>query len=153
MGAIQDILDKFGNETVQIIRDNLSSTGTNASGRTSSSLQSVGRQNKVTVSGKAFIYVVETGRRPGRMPPVGAIQQWLKTGKVSFTGKIESAAWAISRTIAEKGTKLFQSGGREDIITPAISDERVDKLTKDIADVSFKKVVKVIDNAITNSNS
>lgn len=148
MGAIQDILDKFGKETVQIIQTNLAVTGTNASGQTSASVKSESSKNRVTVSGKAFIYVVETGRRPGRMPPVSAIVKWLETGKVSFSGKIESAAWAISKTIAAKGSSLFRKGGREDIITPAISDERVDELTKDIADESFRKVVKVIDDGI-----
>lgn len=152
MGAIQNALDKFGRETVSIIQTNLSSTGTNASGQTSQSVQSTSTPNSVTVTGKAFIYVVETGRKPGRRPPVDNIIQWLQTGKVSFTGKIESAAFAISKAIGEKGSKLFREGGREDIITPAVSPERVDKLTKEITDISFKKVVKTIDNGITNSN-
>lgn len=148
MGAIQDILDKFGKETVQIIQDNLASTGTNATGRTSQSLRSVSTKDSVVVSGKAFIYVVETGRRPGRRPPVSAIMEWLQTGKVSITGTIESAANAISFTIGKFGSKLFREGGREDIITPAISDKRVDQLTKDIADAALDKTVVVIDNAI-----
>lgn len=152
MGAIQDILDKFGRDTVQIIQDNLSSTGTNASGQTSQSLRSESTSNSVKVSGKAFIFVVETGRKPGRRPPVSKIKQWLESGKVSFQGKIESVAFAISKKIGEQGSKLFREGGRHDIITPAIKQERVDELTKQIADVSFKQTLKLIDNGITNNN-
>ncbi len=148
MGAIQDILDKFGKDTVQIIQDNLATTGTNASGQTSASVRSEPRPNRSTVTGKPFIYVVETGRRPGRRPPVSKIMEWLQTGKVSITGTIESAANAISFTIGRIGSKLFREGGREDIITPAISDDRVDQLTKDIAGASLKVTVEVIDNAI-----
>jgi len=154
MGAIQDVLDKFGKETVQIIRDNMASTGTNASGQTSQSLRSESTPNSVTVSGKAFIYVVETGRGPTKKGNQGGptlqsqILGWLETGKVSFTGTIESASWAMSKFIHEHGTELFRTGGRDDIITPAISDERVDKLTKEVADISFKKTVKVIEDGI-----
>ncbi len=148
MGAIQDLLNKYGNQTVQIIRDNLATTGTNASGQTSASVQSVTTPNRVTVSGKAFIYVVETGRKPGKMPPVSRIIEWLETGKVSFSGSIQSTAWGISKTIAKVGSSLFRSGGRDDIITPALDDKRIDQLTKDIADVSFQKVVDVIEKGI-----
>lgn len=152
MGAIQDALDKYGNDTVNIIQSNLSSTGTNASGQTSQSLKSESTPNSVTVSGKAFIFVVETGRKPGRMPPVGPIKKWLESGKVSFSGKIDSVAFAISKVIAEKGTVLFRQGGRKDIITPALDDKRLDKLTDTIADISFDKTIKVIEDGIASNN-
>ncbi len=152
MGAIQDVLDKFGKETVSIIQGNLSSTDTNATGKTSASLQSDASEDRVTVTGKPFIYVVETGRKPGRMPPISPIIEWLNSGKVSISGNINSAAFAIARTIAEKGTVLFRQGGRKDIITPAISDDRIDQLTSDIADVEFDKTIKVIDDGITGNN-
>lgn len=152
MGAIQDILDKFGRDTAQIIQDNLATTGTNASGQTSASVRSEPTPGHSTVTGKAFIFVVETGRKPGRRPPVSKIVSWLQTGKVSFQGKIDSAAFAISKKIGEVGSKLFREGGRTDIITPAISNERVDKLTKEIADASFLQTIKLIDNGIANNN-
>lgn len=147
MGAIQDALTKFGNETVQIIRDNLSSTGTNASGETSANLQStLLNPTRVQVTGKPFIYVVETGRKAGKMPPIEGILKWIGTGKPSFEGSAISFAWAISKTIAKSGSSLFRKGGREDIITPAISDERVDELTDEIADISLDLVVKTIED-------
>jgi hypothetical protein len=148
MGAIQDILTKFGNDTVTIIRSNLASTGTNASGETSNSVQSqtIG-DNRVQVSGKPFIMVVETGRKEGKMPPVSQIRKWLETGKVSFEGEIESAAWAISKAIAKNGSKLYQMGGRRDVITPAISDQRVNVLTDQIADIALNKTIEVIERA------
>jgi hypothetical protein len=145
MGAIEDALNKFGEDTVKIIRDNLSATGTNASGDTSRSLQStlIGK-DRVQVTGKPFIYVVETGRKAGKMPPVSQILKWVQTGKVSFSGTATSFAWAVSRKIAEQGSSLFRKGGREDIITPAIDDQRVDDLQKEIADISLDLVVKSI---------
>ena len=149
MGAIQDILNSWGDDTVRIIRDNLASTGTNASGETSQSLQSdlIGN-SRLQVSGKAFIYVVETGRKAGKRPPVSSIIKWLETGKVPIEGSIESAAWAISKKIGEEGSSLFRKGGREDIITPAISDQRVDELIDQVANAAQEETVNVIENAI-----
>jgi len=152
MGSIQQILNSFGNETVQIIKGNLASTGTDATRETSNSLLSNSTQDSVKVTGKPFIFVVETGRRPGKRPPIGPIEKWLSSGKVNVEGNIRSAAFAISKVIGREGTKLFQRGGREDIITPAISDSRVDKLSSDIADEVFNKTIKVIDDAITSSD-
>ena len=145
MGAIQEALKNFGNETVNIIRDNLSKTGTNASGETSRSLQStlIG-QDRVQVTGKPYIYVVETGRKAGKMPPISNILKWIETGKPSFSGSPLSFAWAISTKIAQSGSALFRSGGRDDIITPAISENRVDGLTKVIASISQDLVIKGI---------
>ena len=105
MGAIQNTLNKFGNETVKIIRNNLATTGTNASGETSQSLQSVliGK-DRVQVTGKPFIYVVETGRKAGKMPPISNILKWVETGKPSFEGSALSFAWAISTKIGKEGS-------------------------------------------------
>ena len=153
MAAFTEILEKFGIETVNIVKSNLATTGTNASGETSQSVKSeMVTDSNVRVTGKKFINVVETGRRPGKMPPVSALVKWLESGKLSFTGKAESVAWAIAKTIAKKGSSLFRKGGREDIITPAISNERVTKLTNDIADHSLTLVVTTIDDVI-NGNS
>ena len=151
MGLIQDALNKFGDETVTMIQSNLASTGTNASGETSQSLKSEVSGEHLTVTGKPFIYVVETGRKPGKMPPVSDLLKWLETGKISFSGKIDSVAWAISVSIAQHGSSLFRKGGRDDIITPAISDKRIDALTKEIADIEFKKTLVIIDNGITSN--
>ena len=141
----REILINFGNETVKIIQDNLASTGTNASGETSQSLRSdMLNDNRVQVSGKEFIYVVETGRKAGKRPPIEGIMKWLQTGKVSITGSIESAAYAISKKIGEEGSKLFREGGRTDIRTPAIDDQRVDELINQIANAEALKTADAI---------
>jgi len=148
MGAIGDILKKFGDDTVSIIKNNMSLTGTDASGQTSQSLESnlIG-EFRVKVIGRPFFMTVETGRKPGRMPPVSKIQAWLETGKVTFTGKIESVAWAISKSIARSGTQLHQLGGRTDIVTPALSDVRINKLVEDIANETLERTINVIERA------
>lgn len=48
---------------------------------------------------------VETGRRPGKMPPVEAIQLWV-TRKLGLQGnEAKSAAFLIARAIGRRGTQ------------------------------------------------
>ena len=152
MQAIEETLRKFGIESVEIIQQNIAEAGQNASGQTSREIKwETPKPNRLVVDGPPYVYVLETGRRPGRMPPIKPILDWIATGKPNITNKIESAAWAISKTIAAKGTKLFQQGGRRDIITPALSEDRFDQLTNDIADISFKLVVNKIDEGLNGA--
>lgn len=142
MGAIEETFQRFGIETMQIIQSNMASTGTDASGETSRSLASESNAFGVKVTGKPFINVVETGRKAGGMPPVNRIQEW-----VDIRG-IDVSAWAIAKTIAKKGSKLYREGGRTDIITPAISDKRINDLAAEIADVTLNLVVQDINDYI-----
>ncbi|GAG49672.1 unnamed protein product, partial [marine sediment metagenome] len=131
MGAIQDALTAFGNETVQIIQSNLASTGTNASGETSQSLNStLTHPNRVQVTGKPFIYVVETGRKPRESSESSGLEskleKWINIRGLQNVFTAKGLAWYINKF----GSKLFREGGRDDIITPAVSDQRIDKLTE-----------------------
>lgn len=128
----------------------MASAGQNATGQTSSEIRSESSEDRVTVSGPSHVFTLETGRGPGKRPPIGVIPKWIVAKTVSITGTIQSASFAISKTIGDKGTRLFQMGGRDDIITPAVSDERIDKLSSDIADAQFNKVLNVIDAFTTD---
>lgn len=150
MGAIQDIFKKWGNDTVGIIQGNMARTGTNASGETSREIKSSNSDTRVTVDGPAWVFVVETGRGPGGMPPTGKLASWIDAKPV-ITDNVQNASFAMSKVIAERGTKLFREGGRDDIITPAISDERVDQLTSDIADAILNETAKIIEDGIASS--
>ena len=154
MAAIQDVLKKFGDETVSIIQANLASTGTNASGATSKSVQSTQKDNRVTVTGRPFFYAVETGSGPmvnetkGNPTLQQSILGWIQTGKPGISENIEGASWAISKFIHKYGTKLFRDGGRDDIFTPAISEQRVDVLVAEIANVTQDGTVNELNKII-----
>lgn len=150
MGAIQQTLERFGKESVDLIRFNMNNAGQSATGQTALSIESnTPKETKVIVDAPAYIYVLETGRKPGKMPPVSKIESWIEARGVSFEKTVNSSAWAISVTIAKEGTKLFRQGGRRDIITPVVNDEqRYNLLVKEIADISFKLVVQRIDDTL-----
>ena len=122
MGQIERILNRFGQETIQIIQANLSRTNTNATGETSRSLESrVVGETKLKVTGKPFINVVETGRKPGKRPPISPIVRWLNSGKTSFEGKIDSVAYAAK--IMKEQMEVFINFDPEKRIEP---DEDLD---------------------------
>lgn len=152
MNAISQILSKYGEDTVSQIRSNMARAGQNATGDTSDSLQSeMISENRVQVSGRKYIYSLETGRSPYSGGNKGELKskllRWIRAKGVSFEGMTESQTLhAIYYTIQKKGTKLFREGGRKDIITPALSEERVEAVLKEIADLQTKVFADVFDN-------
>lgn len=125
---IEDVLTKHGLAIVRNIQDNLKSTGTNASGKTSDSVRfevsnSSGVVTLRVIGGRAFFPTVETGSKPAKtdVPPREMIQsltEWAQDKGV------EASPWAIAKTILKKGSKLYREGGRTDIYTNVIEDSK-----------------------------
>ncbi len=146
------ILSQTGTTVVDQIRQNLASTGTNATGRTSASLrfEVTDETDKqiLRVIGKPYFNVVQTGRKatPEYGNPskdfVEAIKQWAKARGIE-----EGAAYGIAKSIHQKGTKLFRSGGREDIFSNVITDDFVNGISKSVlgqfTNEYLKNVVKI----------
>lgn len=151
MGAIQQALEAFGQSTVSMIQQNMSAAGQDASGQTSREIKwMMPNDEQVIVSGPSYVFVLEKGRGPGGMPPVTPnMTNWIVSKGLSIDKSVESVGFAISNAIAEKGTKLFQQGGRTDIITPALEDSRIDKLVDQIADISLDLFVGNIEENIS----
>lgn len=131
------ILSKWGNSTVAQIRANLASTGTDATGETSQSLRyevkQEGTKTILTVIGKPYFMVVETGRKatPQYTKPseqfVESIKKWLTARNAS-----ELSAYGIARSIHKYGTKLWQQGGRKDIVSNVVNEGLSQQITKDL---------------------
>lgn len=53
-----------------------------------------------------YAEAVEGGRKPGSMPPIADLSQWVKR-KLGVTGdrSIKAVSWAIAKKIAQQGTK------------------------------------------------
>lgn len=60
----------------------------------------------VYIIGKEYLEQVDQGRKKGKMPPVKAIQKWVKGRGIKFKGQTEeSTAFIIARSIAKKGIR------------------------------------------------
>lgn len=155
---IISILNSYGTSTVQQIKDNLSSTGTNATGKTSQSLRYTvtqqGTKATLQVTGKPFFAVVETGRKPTPAYDkpskdfVASIKQWMDA-----KGKTGSA-YGIAKSIHKKGSKLYRDGGRNDIYSNVINQDLVDKISLDLlnkfAGLYMKSAVKMFTDVSNN---
>lgn len=153
------ILSQYGNSVVAQIQQNLASTGTNATSKTSRSLhfevKDEGTIQTLTVLAKPYFMVVETGRKPTPQYTkpskdfVASIKEWADTkGKGKF-------AYGIALSIHQKGTKLYRDGGRTDIVSNVVNPELTAQITKDIlvkfADFYLKNAVNIVSNTSQSS--
>lgn len=148
------ILSQYGNSVVAQIRNNLASTGTSATGKTARSLRfevkNEGFKQTLSVFGKPFIMVVETGRKPTPQYTkpskefVASIKEWADTKGL---GKF---AYGIAKSIHQKGTALYRKGGRTDIISSVVNKNLTDQIAKDVlakfADHYLKNAVSIVSN-------
>lgn len=133
---IISILTKAGETAVQQIRNNMATTGTNATGKSSQSLRfeviQQGESVILRVLGRDYFAVVETGRRPTPQYTkpsrefVASIREWVKA-----KGLPEGSAYGIAKSIHQKGTKLFRQGGRSDIFT-SVEKPLVDQVSTEL---------------------
>ena len=155
MSTITELLEKFGIDSVELIRGNIARAGQNATGKTAAAIQWMTPSPKrLVVDGPKFVYVLETGRGPNKNQSPDSIQKFVGWAGSTFikdwaTDKpVEYNPYSIAHVIAKNGTKLFQQGGRKDIITPALDESRIDKLTAQIADIGLTLTLNKIDEAI-----
>ena len=134
-GVLKDCLDTM----VEEIRAQLEATGTNASMRTSDSLEVVMTKTGGQILAREYFQGVEMGRPAGKVPHgfQSIIKQWILDKKIQVTPvpyktdrphkydererSLNIAAGAIAHTIATSGTQLYRNGGRTDIFTEVIN--------------------------------
>lgn len=106
---VYKVLKKYGEQVLNEMKNRLINAGKVASGTLLNSLAFVIESEKngqltlsVGATGKAddYLYYVDKGRKPGKMPPIAPIQQWCKV-----KGIPEEAAWPIAKNIGKFGIK------------------------------------------------
>jgi len=124
------VLELYGIDTLNSMRNILSSAGKIASGNLVSSLsyQITYNDSNLDIEFQMPQYgeFVDKGRKPGKQPPLSNIQQWLQV-----RGIPQSAAFPIARKIGKQGIKptpFFQTS----------IDLGQDKLISDL-EVAFTK--------------
>jgi len=152
------ILSNAGQSTIDKIRQNMSSTGTDASGESSRSLKyevtETGTKANLKITAKPFFMVVETGRKPTPQftkPSeefVDRIKSWL-----TARGKDQGPAYAIAKSIHKSGTKLWQQGGRTDIVSNVINQNRIEELSRELLQSFAKFYLVSVANTFKNANS
>lgn len=129
---ISTLVDQLSNLYREKLRDR------KASGRLENFTTDISIDNqsfKVIFNLEEYWYYVEHGRKPGKMPPVSAIENWIRIKPVipdARTGKVpdtKQLAWMIARHIGEYGTyayyplHLTQTSQKADNVISAIKQE------------------------------
>lgn len=150
---IQDLIYTTLEEVRTGIAQNISASGLTASGNTAASMDIEVTATSGRLTGRPAFWTLEKGRGPGRIPGNmrDIIKQWaldkgivispipyIRQASENWTPKytpaergLEAFAGAVAYNIANKGTKLYQDGGRDDIYTPVI-EKAMDKLTNNV---------------------
>ena len=145
------------------ITDNIRTTGQWASGATAASMKVITSGNTVSLVGRYPFGTLETGRKAGRVPRNMAdiIYRWMQAKGVhgrpmpykrqgphkypdaQTRGDMYMAS-AISHTIATQGTRLYRSGGRDDVYSRAIPAtlERIQKRLGSIFQLMTEEQIK-----------
>lgn len=152
---IRRILTSALEEAKVKIQQNLETTGTNASGRTSQSLTVEVEGNTGVLYGRQAFGTVETGRKPGRVPYNfrDIIYQWMQDkgvhakveGRRSQESADRSMAYIIARKIATEGSKLYRDGGRDDIYSNVLplTIERVKNEVTNVYIINIQSILRV----------
>lgn len=151
---IKSILYRALHEAKTRIQQNLATTGTNASGKTSRSLEVVVDENSGTLFGRQAFGTVETGRRAGRVPYgfTEIIYQWMQDkgvhaksiGRSSQRSADRSMAYHIAKKIEREGSKLYREGGRVDIYSNVlpVTIEQVKRETTNVYIININSILR-----------
>ncbi len=142
-----DIIKLLNDEGIQLMNDiraNMGSAGMNATNQTSHSLRievkQQGTKFKMQLLGRPYFMTVQTGRRPtpNKKPSremIANITRWVEARGIDL-----EAVWAIATKIQKKGTRLWQEGGRTDIVDPAV-DDLINNVSLALADAGSDDLV------------
>lgn len=125
------IFEDLGAQIVTQIKNNLQTknlTGKGpsvASGKLLNSIRYVATDSRLEIWAEDYIYYLVYGRRPGKRPPTSAIREWIEvkgilSGEKEY--KRQGLAFAIAKSIGEKGTLIYQKGG-SDLLSDVINDQ------------------------------
>jgi hypothetical protein len=154
--VLADELESLRNDMI----DNYVQLGMRASGKWVEELAvdvvATGNRLMGSITGAHYTYQLVNGRKPGKMPPVKMIEQWLKNKGIrprQKNMKLRSLAFLIARKIAQLGTRYHQKGGTdliEKVVTPARIEMILEKVNEAVlagfismATAEFTKLEKV----------
>lgn len=119
LGRLEKIMQSY----IAAIKSNTKATGKWTTGKSCGTLSTFinGGSDFLEIGIKSsdpiLVKQLETGRKPGKMPPVDAIFQWSKDKGLSFKDdKVRRQfAFATAKKISKEGSKQYKAGRNENI--------------------------------------
>lgn len=101
--------------------------GMEASGKWIRSLEVLKTDMSTKLIGEKYTEQLVYGRKPGTLPPVNAIKEWIEEKGITSDLSTTSLAWAIAMKIKRDGTRYYQKGGT-DLVSSVITTQRIQKI-------------------------
>lgn len=133
MPTIEEMLNIELNDLRERIIANSEAVGQRATGKTYDSMKVMATSEGGQLTGRKYFATLETGRKPGRRPPIAAIKEWTEAKG------IYASPYAIANKIAKEGTNMYIAGGTDAIFTQEI-EKKVDDIKKNLRDIYVEKI-------------
>lgn len=147
-GLTTVILKNFAEEVINGIKENIRSKqvtsygAMNTTGKMADSLAYRIDGDGLTIfSSEKYFTVLETGRKPGRRPPIDVIEKWIENKPIASDISRRSLAFLITRKIGEKGSLIYQQGGKSGIISDYINEEYIRQNLTSVLSDTFRDYV------------
>jgi len=103
-----------------------------------------------TITANRSLLVLETGRKPGKFPPVDSIRKWIVDKGIVPKGiSVDSLAFLIGRKIAREGTNIFKTGGTG-IISDNITQKGIQGMFEQLFNAKRLQVSKQLGDDLKN---
>jgi len=130
---------------ISVLKHNYTSWGAKSSGKYGNSLSYKTTGKTTILKGADYSQYTEYGRRKGKFPNVGAIQEWIRAKHIKPKGNIteKSLAYLIGRKIAQKGVAPSQKryNKSSNLFESAFNPKTIGELNKELI-IAQKQVVK-----------
>lgn len=136
-GLTRAILKQFAEQTITDIRSRIP----DVTGEHSRSLGYRLDNSGLTIfSSMKYFTVLETGRKPGKRPPLDAVEAWVKAKPITPPDGMStrSLAYLIAKKIGEEGSLLYRQGGKSGVISRSINDQVIKEDLIDVLDAKFR---------------
>ena len=150
-GVVTAILTGFAERTIAGIRSKIP----NVTGKMSQSLGYKIDESGLTIfSTEKYFTVLETGRKPGKMPSISAIEEWVKNKPIASDINPRSLAFLIARKIGEEGSLLYRQGGNSGVISDFINETKIQEDLINLLTDEFRDYVinEFINKAVNGNN-
>jgi len=147
----EDENEKLLKEEMEVIKDDLikayEASGKKTTGEFANGLETLYQPNKAILFGYEYL----GGRRAGKMPPIQAIEDWIKAkGIKPIEDKMSTStlAYLIARKISLEGTKKENNLA---IYSQVITPERIQSIMDKISNLNANAFITDVTGTITKA--
>lgn len=150
MSLTKDLFDKFAEAAIFDIKSSMKNSNAVATGKTLRSLEFLATDSRLLITGgKAFtgtdrLSFIESGRGATQKSEGGvlypAILEWVEARGIGTPKTRKGIAYAITKSIHEKGTQLHRKNKMRDIVQSAFGEDRIAELYKELGNTLFREL-------------